>query len=152
MSARNVWLILVSIFVAPAIGGLVFFTFAALTDTVILSPHGQPTSFVNDYWPIILVAAYVLGVIPAFVTALIMIFVGRLFPHAWQRLLAGTLVGALVSAIGIGFFIFSDNVGSVDDVIIIGGVALTGAVSAFCSLGLIELWHPLKPKPPAAIT
>ncbi len=147
--SRNIWLLVVSLFLGPAIGGLVFFAFAAVTDGFIAHSASQSaTGFLGENWPIILVAAYVLGAIPAGMSAVVMMIVGRFLPHRWQRLLASPVVGAIVSAAAIGFFIFADDTNSVDDFIIIGGVALTGAVSAFFCVGLIELWHPL-PKPTA---
>ena len=147
--ARNVWLLVVSLFLGPAIGGLVFFAFATITDGIIAHSSGQSASrFLDENWPIILIAAYTLGAIPAGVSAVIMMIVARLLPRLWQRLVAGPVIGALVSAAAIGVFIFADDVNSVDDFIIISGVALTGAVSAFFCVGLIELWHPL-PKPAA---
>ncbi len=149
--ARNIWLFVVSLFIGPAIGAPVFFAFAAVTDGIIVHSAGQSaSSFLGDNWPIILVAAYTLGAIPAVVSSVIIMLVSRFLPQLWQRLAAGPVIGAVVSAAIIGLFLFSDDVSSVDDVIIISGVALTGAVSAFCCVGLIELWHPL-PKRPAPV-
>jgi hypothetical protein len=147
---RNIWLLVVSLFLGPAIGGAVFFAFATITDGIIVhSAGGSASNFLGDNWPIILIAAYTLGVIPAGVSAIIMMIVVRWLPQRWQRLVAGPVIGALVSAAGIGIFIFADDVNSIDDFVIISGVALTGAVSGFLCIGLIELWHPL-PKPPVA--
>ena len=149
---RNIWLLVVSIFIGPLIGGLVFFTFATVTDGIIVhSAGGSASSFLGDNWPIILIGAYTLGVIPAGVSAVIMMIVGRFLPQRWQRLVVGPVIGAVVSAAAIGVFLFADDVNSVDDFIIISGVALTGAVSAFLCVALIELWHPL-PKPPVTAT
>ncbi len=148
--ARNIWLLVVSLFLGPAIGGLVFFAFATVTDGIVTHAAGRSAaSFLGENWPIILVAAYVLGSIPAGISAVITIVSSRFLQYRWQRLVVGTAIGGLVSAITIGVFIFADETNSVDDFIIIGGVALTGAVSAFCCVGLVELWHPL-PKPRAA--
>ncbi|KQW79324.1 hypothetical protein ASC89_13625 [Devosia sp. Root413D1] len=150
--ARNIWLFVVSLFIGPAIGALVFFAFAAITDGIIVHAAGQSASnFLGENWPIILIAAYTLGAIPAAISSVIIMLVSRFLPQLWQRLVAGPVIGALVSAAVIGLFLFSDDVSSVDDVIIISGVALTGAVSAFCCVGLIELWHPL-PKRSAPVT
>jgi hypothetical protein len=150
--ARNIWLLVVSLFIGPAIGGLVFFAFAAIADGIIVeSAGGSASGFLGENWPIILTAAYALGVVPAAVSAVVMMVVGPLLPMRWQRLVAALLVGALVSAATIGFFLFSDDVNSVDDITIISLVAATGAISAFCCFGLIELWHPL-PRRPASVT
>lgn len=146
---RNIWLLVVSLVIGPAIGGTVFFAFASITDAVIVhSGGGSAGEFLGNNWPIILIAAYTLGMVPAFVSAILMITVMRWLPQRWQRLTAAPIVGALVSAAAIGVFLFADDVNSVDDISIISGVALTGAISALCCVGLVELWQPLPKKAP----
>jgi hypothetical protein len=152
MTARNVWLVLTAIFVGPLIGSAVFMAFAYITDGLVArgSRPPQTTNFFADYWPIILIAAYVLGAIPAFISAILVAFIAPRFSRLWERLVAALLIGATTSGIIIGLFIFSDDAGSVDDVIIISGVALTGAISAVLCLFIVEFFHPLpKPATPA---
>ena len=152
MTARNIWLVLTAIFIGPLIGAAVFIAFAFVTDGMTAKTTAPPaTNFFTDYWPIIFTAAYVLGFIPAVLSAIIVAIIAPRFGHLWQRLITAGIVGGAISAIGIGLFIFADDAGSVDDVIIISGVALTGAVSAVLCLLLVEFFHPL-PKPPAAPT
>jgi hypothetical protein len=153
MTARNVWLFLTAIFVGPLIGSAVFMAFAYITDGLVAQASRPPTTsnFFADYWPIILIAAYVLGAIPAFISAILVAFIAPRFAKLWERLVAALLIGATTSGLLIGLFIFADDAGSVDDAVIIGGVALTGAVSAVLCLLLVELFHPL-PRPPAAPT
>lgn len=149
MTKRNVWLILVSLFIGPAVGALTFLVFVTLTDSASGASSAHSERFVSDYWPLVLMFAYVVGFIPAALSATIMIVVTRYLPTIWHRLAAGTAIGAVVCAISIGIFIFTDDTSSVDDIIILGGAALTGAISALACVALIELFHPL-PVPPKA--
>ena len=146
MTKRNVWLLIVSLFIGPAVGALTFLTLVTLIDGGTAQSNAQAQAFTNDYWPLVLMFAYVVGFIPAGVSAVIMILITRFLPARWQRLLGGTAIGAAVSALSIGIFIFADSANSVDDFAFLGIAALTGGVAALFCIALIELFHPL-PKP-----
>jgi hypothetical protein len=151
MTRRTVWLIITSLVVGPAFGGLTFIVLAGITDAM-ASPNPRPAtvSGIDDYWPIILTGAYVLGAIPGMVGAAIMIFVTRWLPHLWQRLVAAPFIGAVVSLIGLSFLLFMDNQGSVDDLMIGLVIMASGAVAGIACLAIVELFHPL-PVPEKAV-
>jgi len=144
MTRRNIWLIITSLAVGPAFGGLTFITLAGITDAM-ASPNPRPPTVagIDDYWPIILTGAYVLGAIPGIVSALILIFVTRWLPLLWQRLVVAPLIGAAISLLGLSFLLFMDNQASVDDLMIAGVILLSGAVAGIACLAIVELFHPL---------
>jgi hypothetical protein len=144
MSRRNVWLVITSLAVGPAFGGLTFIVLAGITDAL-ASPNPRPATVfgIDDYWPIILTGAYVLGAIPGMVSAAIMIFVTRWLPRLWQRLVVAPLIGAVISLAGLSFLLFMDNQGSVDDLMIGLVIMASGAVAGFACLAIVELFHPL---------
>jgi hypothetical protein len=146
VTPRNVWLVITSLAVGPAFGGLTFLVAAGVTDAMV-SPGPRPATVagIDDYWPIILIGAYVLGAIPGIVSAAIMIVVTRWLPLLWQRLVAAPLIGAVVSLLGLSFLLFMDNHGSVDDLMIAGVFMLSGAVAGLACIAIIELFHPLPP-------
>ena len=148
MTRRNIWLIITSLAVGPAFGGLTFIVLAGITDAM-ASPNPRPPTVagIDDYWPIVLTGAYVLGAIPGIISAAIMIFVTRWLPLLWQRLVAAPLIGAVVSLLGLSFLLFMDNQGSVDDLMIGLVIMASGAVAGIACLALVELFHPL-PVPP----
>lgn len=141
---RTIWLIIASLVVGPAFGGLTFMACVGILD-------GKPSpgavrstaNFLADYWPIIVTASYTLGAIPALVSALIMAFVTRWLPTRWQRLITASIVGGAVSVVVIGLFLLADGMNSVDDLTIALAIAASGAVAGFASLALVELFHPL---------
>jgi hypothetical protein len=149
MTKRNVWMLLVAIFVAPAVAALVFLVLVGLTDSTTPEGNARAAAFTADYWPLVLMFSYVIGFIPGVVSTTILILVTRFLPALWHRLVAGPAIAALVCAIAVGLFLFSDSIASVDDWAIVGVFALTGAAAALFTVALIELFHPL-PKPGAA--
>ncbi len=147
MIKRNIWLLVVSLFIGPAIGAVTFLTLVNIIDGGSASSNASAQAFTDDYWPLVLMFAYVVGWLPAGISAIIMMLVTRFLPTRWLRLITGTVIGAIVSAAYIGLFIFADHTNSMDDFAILGIAALTGGVSALFCIALIELFHPL-PKPP----
>jgi hypothetical protein len=153
MSGRNIWLIITSLVVGPAFGGLTFITLAGITDAM-ASPNPRPPTVagIDDYWPMILIGAYVLGAIPGIVSAAIMIFVTRWLPRLWQRLATAPLIGGVVSTAGLSFLFWGQSgFGSLYGLMVLGTFMLSGAVAGFACLALVELFHPLpmQPKAPA---
>jgi len=149
MTPRTVWTILTSLAIGPAFGGLTFIVFAGITDAMTAQgPRPTTVAGVDDYWPIILIGAYVLGAIPAVLSASLMIYVTRWLPALWQRLIAAPVIGALVSLTLLAFLVFTDPEGAVDDLMIASAIMLSGAVAGLASIAIVELLHPL----PARVT
>ena len=144
MTRRTVWLIITSLILGPAFGGLTFMVAAGITD----SGSTDGLNF-NGYWPLIVTGAYTLGCTPALLSAILMAIATRWLPAMWQRLLVASLIGALISIAILNIILFGGGHGSIDDWMVTGVVALSGAVAGFACLAIVELFHPL-PKPLAA--
>ncbi len=133
MTGRNIWLIITSLVVGPAFGGLTFITLAGITDAM-ASPNPRPPTVagIDDYWPIDSHRRLRAGRHSGH----------RLGPHhglchalAAAALAAPryrTLIGAVISLLGLSFLLFMDNRGSVDDLMIAGVIMLSGAVAGLC--------------------
>lgn len=146
MTRRTVWLIITSLVVGPAFGGLTFIVAATLTDAAATPANSGPILMsIDDYWPIVLTASYVFGAVPAFLSAIVMAIATRWLPTLWQRLVAAPVIGALVSMACLSFILFTDGHGAVDDWMIMGVIAFSGVVAGFASLAVVELFHPLPP-------
>jgi hypothetical protein len=150
MIRRTVWLVITSLVLGPAIGGLTFMVAAGITDTTIAQPHGANFQSAVDYWPLILSASYALGAAPALLAATVMAIATRWLPRVWHRLLVAPFVGALVSMACLAVLLFSDAGNSVDDWVVIGVIGLSGAVAGVACLAIVELFHPWPARPKVA--
>lgn len=139
MTRRTVWLGITSLVLGPAFGGLTFMVAAGVTDPG-ASGDALP---LEGYWPIIVTAAYILGAGPALISAIIMAIATRWLPAMWQRMLVAPMVGALISIAILNLILFSDGHGTIDDWMITGVVAMSGAVAGTACLAIVELFHPL---------
>ena len=151
MTPRSVWMIVSAVALGPAFGGLTFMVLTAIVDAMAPQPPNPAVVFgIDDYWPIILVASYVLGAIPGMLSAATMIVLTRWLPALWSRLLVAPLVGAVISAVCLSFLLLGEGVfGSLYGLMVLGVIAASGAVAAVACLAIVELFHPL-PEPAKA--
>lgn len=147
MTPRSIWTVIASFAIGPGFGGLSFIVLSVVTDSLLVErPRGPTVAGMEDYWPAVMIGAYVLGAIPGIVSAAIMIVLTRWLPHIWQRLLVAALVGAVVSLAGLSFLILSDASISDYDLMIGSVIMASGALAAVASLAVVELFHPLPPR------
>jgi hypothetical protein len=145
MTRRSTWMIVTSMALGPAFGGVTFMALAALTDASAPPPPNPSAVFgMDDYWPIIMVASYVLGAIPGLVSALFMIVLTPRLPRVWQRLAVAPVIGAVISAASLSFLLLGEGIfTSLYGLMIMGVIAASGAVAAIACMAVIELFHPL---------
>lgn len=145
MTRRSVWTILSAVVLGPAFGGLTFMVLIAITDAMAPQPPNPATVFgVDDYWPIILAGAYVLGAVPGILSAIAMIVLTRWLPTTWQRFLVAPAVGGAISALCLSFLLLGEGIfSSLYSLMVLGVIAASGAVAALACLAIVELFHPL---------
>lgn len=148
MTPRSVWMIVSAVALGPAVGGLAFIVFVGVTDAMGPQPSNPATVFgIEEYWPIIMVASYVLGAIPGLLSAAAMIVLTRWLPALWQRLLVAPVVGGAISAVCLSFLLLGEGMfGSLYSLMVLGAIAASGALAALACLAVVELFHPL-PEP-----
>lgn len=144
--ARNVWLILTFTFFGPLVGACAFLLVALVMDPILSTPATSGADRLISTWPFILSMGYALGLVPGFVSAIIQIIATNWLPTRGRRLIAGAIIGAVVSTVLIGAFMLLSEMGSPADIWILLLVTIPGAVAALVSLALVELFHPL-PRP-----
>jgi hypothetical protein len=144
MTPRSVWMIVSAVALGPAFGGLTFMVLTAITDAMGPQPPNPAVVFgIDDYWPIILVASYVLGAVPGMLSAAAMILLTRWLPTLWQRLLVAPVVGGAISAVCLSFLLLGEGIfGSLYGLMVLGVIAASGAVAALACLAIVELFHP----------
>lgn len=143
--ARNVWLILTFTFFGPLVGAVAELLVALASDPILSGSDTSGTDRLLSAWPFVLSMGYALGLAPAFISAIVMIVVTRWLPTLTSRLIAAALIGAVVSTALIGLFMLLSEMGNPADLWLLLLVAIPGAVAAFVSLWLVELFHP-RPK------
>ena len=151
MTPRNTWTMITALAVGPAVGGLTFIVLAGVTDALFVDrPRGPTVAGFEDYWPMILIGAYVLGAIPAILSAGLVIYVTRWLPAPWQRLLAASAIGGVVSCACLTVLLLgTGGVVSLYGLMIAAVIFASGAVAAAISLATVEIFHPL-PAPAGA--
>lgn len=154
MTRRDIWLVVTSLALGPALGALGFMLAVIVTDaTASPTRPNMPggLAFVVDYWPVILSAGYILGAIPGLASAVIMSLLTRALPRRAHRLIAAPLVGAVVSIAILSFVLFGGRGPTLGDLMMIVSVLFAGAVAGFGCLAVIERFHPWPPVPKAII-
>jgi len=143
MTPRSIWMIVTAVALGPAVGGLAFMVFVGITEAMGPQPPNPATVFgVEEYWPIILVGAYVLGAIPAMLSAGAMIVLTRRLPALWQRLLAAPVVGGAISAVCLSILLLGEGIfTSLYGLMVLGVIFASGAVAALACLAIVELFH-----------
>lgn len=145
MTPRSLWTIIVALAIGPAFGGLTFLGLAALTDALFVDrPRGPTVAGFEDYWPMILVGAYVLGAIPAVLSAGLMIYVTRWLSVWWQRLLAASAIGGVITCACLSLVLLGyGGIASFYGLMIATVIFASGAVAGAVSLAIVERFHPL---------
>lgn len=152
MTRRTVWLVITSLVVGPALGGPTFLVAATLTDAAATPANSRPIILILlDYWPMVVTGSYLLGVVPALLSAIGMAVATRWLPAIWQRLLVAPVIGALISVAILNVMLLGGGHGTIDDLMITGVLAASGAIAGFACLAIVELFHPL-PVPEKAAT
>lgn len=147
MGRRNVWLVLVSVFVGPLVGALTFMAVTSAVDAFAYGSGEAAYGFLRENWPVVLVAGYVFGAIPGLVFAIVMIVLARHVLRVGQRLAAAAIVGAVTSLALLSTVLFGGSLGGLDW-IMLTALALTGAAAGTVSLALVEWLHPLPRQAP----
>jgi hypothetical protein len=148
MTKRNMWLIITSLTIGPAFGGLTFIVLAGVTDALFVDrPRGPTVAGLEDYWPMVLIGAYVLGAIPAVTAAGLTIYLTRRVQAFWQRLLVASAIGGAISCAALSFLLLGyGGIASFYGLMIAGVIFASGAVAGAASLSIVELFHPLPAK------
>ena len=147
MGRRNVWLVLVSVFVGPLVGALTFMAVTSAMDAFVYGGGEAAYGFLRENWPVVLMAGYVFGAIPGLVFAVVMIILARHIPRTGQRLVAAAIVGAVASVTMLSTVLFGGSLGGMDWIMLIA-LSLTGAAAGTVSLALVEWLHPLPGQAP----
>lgn len=140
MTRRNILLLLLSLFVGPGIGGVVFLLLAGFVDAIV---GESGTAFMGSFWPIVLFAAYVLGAVPGLLSGIAMIVLSNVVPNRFGRLATATLVGAVISPACIATILFADMSRAANSSTMLIVIAIVGAVSALACNSIVEARHPL---------
>jgi hypothetical protein len=151
MTRRTVWLVITSLVVGPALGGLIFMVAAILADAAATPANSRPIFMsIDTYWPIVVTASYLLGAAPALLSAIGMAIATRWLPAMWQRLLVAPVIAALISIAILNVVLLGNGHGTIDDWMVTGVIALSGAIAGFACLAIVELFHPYPPPEKAA--
>ena len=144
--SRNIWLILTFSFFGPLVGAVTFVLVAVTVDPILSRPGESGLASMAEHWPLIVTTGYVLGITPAFISAILQILATPSLPTVRRRLIAAPIIGALVSTIVLGLFFLTQGFNIRTDGWIFALFALTGGVAAFVSILLVELFHKLPAK------
>ena len=132
-------IILTYVIAGPPAGLIGFFAFMSAFE--LMRPNGHPIGLsqaVNGL-PFLLAMAYVIGALPAIATSLVMALTWK---RGWStpvRLLAATVIGAVVSCLLLFWIILGPN-GDIPKWAVVANFAVTGGVAALVSTLLLERW------------
>lgn len=141
LSRRDAELFLVSCILGPPVGALAFFIGSALvTPTAAGTLPRLGSGIMLAVQPFVLALSYLVGLLPAAISAILGAALARFVATRRRRILAAPLLGAIatvIAVLGVSVLYGAAGVGKAELEILVA-LSLTGAASALICTALIE--------------
>ena len=126
---RDIELLITSLVLGPLLGAFVFLG-------TIVMVGGLPS--IGSVLPLLLFGSYVLGALPAGLNSVATSIASRLVPRALSRIALSPLTGAASAIAVLGWLLLQGDPGAIPPALVLGLMALSGAIASLVCVALIE--------------